>query len=107
MRLKSEFWKTAGGSLSTCDISSGSTGGGSVVTFTSPKDYEKVSKKFVDTILSKGIAKFWLPDRFVFLDEPLPLQGTGKVWKIRLRERLQNGDFGELDLDNNLPWHLK
>ena len=68
MRLKSEFWKTAGGSLSTCDISSGSTGGGSVVTFTSPKDYEKVSKKFVDTILSKGIAKFWLPDRFVFLD---------------------------------------
>jgi len=42
---------------------------------------------------ARGIAKFMLPDEVVFLDSALPLQGTGKVWKMQLRERLAAGEF--------------
>ena len=53
-----------------------------------------LQREFEELLLGQGIAKYWLPDRFIFLDTPLPLQGTGKVWKLRLRERHANGEFG-------------
>jgi acyl-CoA synthetase (AMP-forming)/AMP-acid ligase II len=57
-------------------------------------DHAALRREFDALLLASGIAKFWLPDRYVFLDAPLPLQGTGKVWKLRLRERYANGEFG-------------
>lgn len=37
------------------------------------------------------LAKFKLPRKFVFLDEPLPKGGTGKILKRELRERFWEG----------------
>jgi acyl-CoA synthetase (AMP-forming)/AMP-acid ligase II len=37
--------------------------------------------------LAPKLAKWWIPDKVLFTDQPLPLQGTGKVWKLKLRER--------------------
>jgi acyl-CoA synthetase (AMP-forming)/AMP-acid ligase II len=51
-----------------------------------------VSKEALLTFLSDKIAKWWLPDDVVFVDE-LPHTATGKVLKTRLRE--QYGDWLE------------
>jgi len=42
------------------------------------------SRKFVE---EGKIAKFWIPDRFVIITEPLPRTSTGKIDKKLLRER--------------------
>mmetsp|Transcript_29292 Transcript_29292/g.85444 ORF Transcript_29292/g.85444 Transcript_29292/m.85444 type:complete len:312 (+) Transcript_29292:956-1891(+) len=50
-----------------------------------------LSEEDVREFLAPHFAKWWLPDRVVFVEEPLPLQGTGKVWKLKLRESLAQG----------------
>jgi fatty-acyl-CoA synthase len=40
--------------------------------------------------LRKTVASWWVPDEVVFLDE-MPLTGTGKINKLRLREQLGGG----------------
>ncbi|HUI86463.1 MAG TPA: long-chain-fatty-acid--CoA ligase [Nitrososphaerales archaeon] len=50
----------------------------------SPQDLLDFAQKSVD---EGKIAKFWLPDRFVILSEPLPKTNTGKVDKSPLRVR--------------------
>ena len=40
--------------------------------------------------MAETLATWWLPDEVVFLDE-LPLTGTGKINKLRLRELLGGG----------------
>ena len=40
--------------------------------------------------MAETLATWWLPDKVVFLDE-LPLTGTGKINKLRLRELLGGG----------------
>jgi fatty-acyl-CoA synthase len=37
--------------------------------------------------LAQRVAKWWLPDQIIFVDE-LPLGGTGKIDKKKLRENL-------------------
>jgi fatty-acyl-CoA synthase len=56
------------------------------------KQGAEVSKQELLTFLSDKIAKWWLPDDVVFVDE-LPHTATGKVLKTRLRE--QYGDWLE------------
>jgi fatty-acyl-CoA synthase len=51
-----------------------------------------VTKEELLTFLSNKIAKWWLPDDVVFVDE-LPHTATGKLLKTRLRE--QYGDWLE------------
>ena len=48
-----------------------------------------VTKEELLTFLSDKIAKWWLPDDVVFVDE-LPHTATGKVLKTRLRQ-----DYGD------------
>src|SRR5262249_5505814 len=50
------------------------------------KQGPEVSKEELLTFLSGKIAKWWLPDDVVFVDE-LPHTATGKVLKTRLREQ--------------------
>ena len=45
----------------------------------------KTMQKFVDT---GRIAKFWLPDDYIFVDE-FEKTGTGKINKIALRKKLE------------------
>ena len=52
----------------------------------------EVTKQELLTFLSDKIAKWWLPDDVVFVEE-LPHTATGKVLKTRLRE--QYGDWLE------------
>ncbi len=47
--------------------------------------------------LSENVAKWWLPDAVVFVDE-LPLGATGKVNKLKLRERYP--DFAAVEAEN-------
>jgi fatty-acyl-CoA synthase len=49
-----------------------------------------LSKADVIAHLEKSIATWWLPDEVVFLPE-LPLTGTGKINKLKLREMLKGG----------------
>ena len=51
------------------------------------KQGAEVTKEEMLTFLSDKIAKWWLPDDVVFVDE-LPHTATGKVLKTRLRERI-------------------
>ena len=54
------------------------------------KQGAEVTKEELLAFLSDKIAKWWLPDDVVFVDE-LPHTATGKVLKTRLRE--QYGDW--------------
>lgn len=42
-----------------------------------------------DHLLARGFAKWWLPDRFIVIDE-IPKTGVGKFDKKRLRERIRS-----------------
>jgi fatty-acyl-CoA synthase len=53
------------------------------------KQGAQVSKEELLAFLSDKIAKWWLPDDVVFVDE-LPHTATGKVLKTRLREQYAN-----------------
>jgi acyl-CoA synthetase (AMP-forming)/AMP-acid ligase II len=50
------------------------------------KEGARVTKEALLQFLSDKIAKWWLPDDVVFVDE-LPHTATGKVLKTRLREQ--------------------
>ena len=50
------------------------------------KEAATVTKEALLQFLSDKIAKWWLPDDVVFVDE-LPHTATGKVLKTRLREQ--------------------
>ena len=45
--------------------------------------------------LEGKIAKWWTPDAVIVLDEALPLQATGKVYKLKLREMFNAGLFDD------------
>ncbi len=47
-------------------------------------DLKKHFQRYVD---SGHIAKFWVPDRCIIIDEPLPKTSTGKIDKKPLREK--------------------
>lgn len=51
---------------------------------TTAQELLEYTQKFVD---EGKIAKFWVPDRFVVLAEPLPKTNTGKIDKRPLRDR--------------------
>jgi fatty-acyl-CoA synthase len=44
------------------------------------------SRDSILEFLAERVAKHWLPDQIVFVDS-LPLGATGKVQKVRLREK--------------------
>ncbi|AGK46763.1 AMP-binding enzyme family protein [Burkholderia thailandensis MSMB121] len=50
---------------------------------------EPVTKDELLTFLSSRVAKWWLPDDVVFLDE-MPLTPTGKIRKTELRDRFRD-----------------
>jgi fatty-acyl-CoA synthase len=50
------------------------------------KEGQKVTRDELLEYMSLHVAKWWLPDDVVFVDE-LPHTGTGKLSKVRLRER--------------------
>jgi len=51
---------------------------------------EEEIKDYLNRLVEDGkIAKWWIPDEIKFLDE-MPLTGTGKINKIKLREYLKN-----------------
>jgi fatty-acyl-CoA synthase len=52
------------------------------------KEGEHLESQEVVDFLEKRIAKWWLPDKIMFLSE-MPHTGTGKIQKARLREMLQ------------------
>lgn len=46
---------------------------------------------YMSSFVEQGkLAKFWLPDKFVVVNEPLPKTSTGKIDKKPLREKYQN-----------------
>jgi fatty-acyl-CoA synthase len=49
-----------------------------------------VTKDEILEHLRNHVATWWVPDEVVFLPE-LPLTGTGKINKVRLREQLNAG----------------
>ncbi len=50
-------------------------------------DGRKVSKEDMLDFLRDKVAKWWLPDDVVFVDD-IPMTATGKISKLRLREQL-------------------
>ena len=58
-----------------------------------PKEGVQLTLKDVRSALEPKVAKWWLPDRLVLHPDPLPLQATGKVWKLKLRELYEQGAF--------------
>ncbi|MFZ5755371.1 MAG: long-chain-fatty-acid--CoA ligase [Pseudomonadota bacterium] len=53
------------------------------------KDGQSATKDELLAFLSKSVAKFWLPDDVLFVNE-LPHTATGKLLKIDLREKYRN-----------------
>jgi len=49
----------------------------------------QLSKQDIKDFLIGKIARWWMPDDVVFVDE-LPHTGTGKLVKNKLREQYQN-----------------
>ena len=54
-----------------------------------PADGPKPTKEELLAFLSDRVAKWWLPDDVVFVDE-LPHTATGKVSKLNLRKRFED-----------------
>jgi fatty-acyl-CoA synthase len=54
-----------------------------------------VTKAELLDYLSDKVAKWWLPEDIVFVDE-IPHTATGKIQKMKLRERFGNYAFGDL-----------
>jgi len=52
------------------------------------KDSMEISKEEIIFFLSDKVAKWWLPDDIIFVDE-LPHTATGKILKMKLRENYQ------------------
>ena len=48
-----------------------------------------VTKEQVMAYLTGKIAKWWLPDDVVFVDE-IPHTATGKIYKLKLREQFKD-----------------
>lgn len=57
------------------------------------KPGETLSEADLRAFLAARIAKWWMPDTFVFLD-PIPLGATGKVNKQALRQLLADAQHG-------------
>ena len=55
----------------------------------------EVTKAELLDYLSDKVAKWWLPEDIVFVDE-IPHTATGKIQKMKLRERFGNYAFGDL-----------
>jgi fatty-acyl-CoA synthase len=53
------------------------------------KDGADVTKEDILAFVSKSIAKFWIPDDVIFVDQ-LPHTATGKLHKVPLREQYRN-----------------
>jgi fatty-acyl-CoA synthase len=51
---------------------------------------QKAEQKEINEFLSTRVAKFWIPDAYIFLDQ-VPRSSTGKFLKTKLRE-----DYGEM-----------
>ena len=58
-----------------------------------PKDGAKVSKQEVIEYLRPRVAKWWLPDDVIFIDD-MPMTSTGKIRKTTLRERFADHLLG-------------
>src|SRR5699024_6747505 len=54
-----------------------------------PREGKTVTNEELLDFLSQRVAKWWLPDDIVFLEE-LPHTATGKLLKTELRERFRN-----------------
>lgn len=54
----------------------------------------EITKKQLLNYLSGKVAKWWLPDDIVFVDE-IPHTATGKIQKMKLRERFANHVVGD------------
>ena len=54
-----------------------------------PRDGRSPGKEAINAYLAARVAKWWLPDDLVLVDE-LPLTATGKVQKSRLREMFKD-----------------
>ncbi|MDH3947058.1 MAG: hypothetical protein OET45_10315, partial [Chromatiales bacterium] len=55
-----------------------------------PSEGENLDKETLLEFLAAHVAKWWLPDDIVFVDE-IPHTATGKISKVGLRERF--GDY--------------
>jgi acyl-CoA synthetase (AMP-forming)/AMP-acid ligase II len=55
----------------------------------------EITKQQLLNYLSDKVAKWWLPDDIVFVDE-IPHTATGKIHKMKLRERFGNHSLGDL-----------
>jgi 3-(methylthio)propionyl---CoA ligase len=55
----------------------------------------EITKQQLLNYLSDKVAKWWLPDDIVFVDE-IPHTATGKIQKMKLRERFGNHALGDL-----------
>ncbi|MCH2211906.1 MAG: long-chain-fatty-acid--CoA ligase [Fuerstiella sp.] len=53
------------------------------------KEDSDLSRDEILTYLSDKVARWWLPDDVVFVDE-IPMTATGKISKLRLREQLSD-----------------
>ncbi len=53
-----------------------------------PAEGQEADKESILEFLRGAVAKFWLPDDIVFIDE-MPLTATGKVSKRQLRQRFE------------------
>jgi fatty-acyl-CoA synthase len=53
------------------------------------KDGQSPNKNEIITYMQGKIAKWWVPDDVVFVDE-IPHTATGKIQKATLRERFKN-----------------
>ncbi|MES1257085.1 MAG: long-chain-fatty-acid--CoA ligase [Acidobacteriota bacterium] len=61
------------------------------VAFVLPKTGETVAEEELQDFLTPLLAKFKMPRQYVFVGEPLPKGGTGKILKKELRERFWHG----------------
>jgi 3-(methylthio)propionyl---CoA ligase len=57
-----------------------------------PKKGETPNREEMLAFLQGKIAKWWMPDDIVFVDE-IPHTATGKIQKIALRERFKDYVF--------------
>jgi len=56
---------------------------------------KNINPNIFKSYLKDKLANYKIPKKFIVLDE-LPKNATGKVLKRVLREKVNNGDFGEI-----------
>jgi fatty-acyl-CoA synthase len=61
------------------------------IAFIVPRNGQVLNEKDLAEFATKRLAKFKLPKRYVFMTDPLPKGGTGKILKRELREQFWQG----------------